>query len=392
MVKFSQRIQKVKPSATLTINAKAAELRAQGKEVISLAVGEPDFAPPESVLNGAREAIDKVMTKYTPAAGLPEVLDAICGYYNKFYSIDAKRQNIIITNGGKQGLYNLMQILLDPEDEVLIPAPCWLSYPDMVLLADGKPVIVPTEAENNFFVTKEDLEKYLTSKTKILILNTPSNPTGCHYSQEQFDEICKWAISKDLFIISDEIYDQLVYPPAKPTSASKWFVRYPENVAIVNGLSKSFAIPGWRVGYVIAHEEVIKNFSKLQGQSTSNVCSIAQMATLKALTGDLGFLEKNREKFIERKDYIVKRIQEIKGVVCPIPTGAFYVFPRVDALYTDKINNSTKFCEYLLDEASVALVPGVVFGDDRCIRFSYAVDIKTLEKAMDQIIKAIDKL
>lgn len=392
MVKFSQRIERVKPSATLTINAKAAELRSQGKEVISLAVGQPDFAPPQSVLNGAKEAIDKVMTKYTPAAGLPEVLDAVCDYYNRFYFAGAKRQNVIITNGGKQGLYNLMQILLDPEDEVLIPAPYWLSYPDMVLLADGKPVIVPTEAEKNFLVTKEDLEKYLTPKTKVLILNTPSNPTGCHYSQEEFDEICEWAISKGLYIISDEIYDQLVYPPASPTSASKWFVKHPENVAIVNGLAKSFAIPGWRVGYVIAHEKVIKNLSKLQGQSTSNVCSVAQMATLKGLSGDLSFLEENRQKFIERRDYIVQRIQEIKGVVCPVPMGAFYVFPRVDALYTDKINNSTKFCEYLLDEASVALVPGAAFGDDRCIRFSYAVDIETLKKAMDQIIKAIEKL
>jgi aspartate aminotransferase len=285
-----------------------------------------------------------------------------------------------------------MQILLNPEDEVLIPAPYWLSYPDMVLLADGTPKIVPTEAENNFMVSTNELEKYVSSKTKILILNTPSNPTGCHYPQNKFDEICEWAISKGLFVISDEIYDQLIYPPATPTSASKWFKKYPENVAIVNGLAKSFAIPGWRVGYVIAHPQVIKNLSKLQGQSTSNVCSIAQMATLKALTGDLSFLEENRKKFIQRKNYIVERISSWDKVICPEPQGAFYVFPRVDKLYTKDINNSTKFCEFLLEEASVALVPGAAFGDDRCIRFSYAVDIATLEKALDAIEKAIKKL
>ena len=392
MIKFSKRIQKVKPSATLTINAKAAELRAQGKEVISLAVGQPDLAPPESVLLGAREAIDKVMTKYTPAGGLPEVLDAVASYYNKFYDTDAKKENIIVTNGGKQALYNLLQILIDPGDEVLIPSPYWLSYPDMVLLAEGEPVIVPTEPEQNFMVTPQELEKFFTSKTKVLILNTPSNPTGCHYDQELFDEICNWAISKDIFIISDEIYDQLVYPPATPTSASKWFKSNPENVAIVNGLAKSFAIPGWRVGYVITHPDIIKNLSKLQGQSTSNVCSIAQMATLRGLTGELDFLEKNRKKFIQRRDYIVDRISFIKGIVCPKPMGAFYVFPKIDKLYTKEINSSTRFCEYLLDEACVALVPGIAFGDDRCIRFSYAVDISILEKALDAIEKAIEKL
>lgn len=198
------------------MNAKAAELKSQGVEVISLAVGQPDLAPPESVLKGAREAIDKLMTKYTPAAGLPEVLDAVCEYYNRFYNAGAKRENVIITNGGKQGLYNLMQILVDPGDEVLIPAPYWLSYPDMVILAGGTPKIVPTEAENNFMTSPSELEKYVTEKTKILVLNTPSNPTGCHYSQDKFDEICEFAISKGIFIISDEIYDQLYTPQLIP--------------------------------------------------------------------------------------------------------------------------------------------------------------------------------
>ena len=392
MVAFSKRISMVKPSATLTINAKASELKSQGVEVISLAVGQPDLPPPKSVLDGAREAIDRVMTKYTPAAGLPEVLDAVCEYYNRFYDAGAKRENVIITNGGKQGLFNLMQILVDPGDEVLIPAPYWLSYPAMVILAGGVPKIVPTDPENNFMTSPSELEKHITEKTKILILNTPSNPTGCHYAQKQFDEICEFAIKKGIFIISDEIYDQLIYPPAEPTSASKWFKKYPDKVAIVNGLAKSFAVPGWRIGYVISDSTVIKNLSKLQGQSTSNVCSIAQMAALKGLLGDLSFLEENRKKFLERRNYILKRINSINGISCPEPMGAFYVFPKVDGLYTDEINNSTKLCEYLLDKAHVALVPGAAFGDDRCIRFSYAVDISVLERAMDQVEKALREL
>ncbi len=392
MIKFSRRITSIKPSATLSINAKAGELRRAGKEVISLAVGQPDFAPPPSVIEGAQEALDKGLTKYTPAAGMPEVLEAIASYYNSFYGAGVEGKNVIITNGGKQGLYNLMQILLDESDEVLIPAPYWLSYPDMVILAGATPVVVPTEAENNFMVTPEDLEKKYTPKTKILILNTPSNPTGCHYSQELFDEICQWAFSKNIFVVSDEIYDQLVYPPAKPTSISKWLEKFPQQIAIVNGLAKSFAIPGWRVGYVISHPDVIKNLSKLQGQSTSNVCSLAQMAALKGLTSDMSFLEENRKKFMQRRDYIVDRISTWKDVVCPKPSGAFYVFPRVDRLYKGEIKNSTSLCEYLLEEAQVALVPGVAFGDDRCIRFSYAVDIAILEKALDSIEKALEKL
>ncbi len=392
MIKFSHRITSIKPSATLGINAKANELAAAGKEVISLAVGQPDFAPPPSVIEGARDALEKGLTKYTAAAGMPEVREAIASYYNSFYGAGVEKENVIITNGGKQGLYNLMQVLLDEGDEVLIPAPYWLSYPDMVLLAGAKPVVVPTEVENNFLVTPQELEKKYTSATRMLILNTPSNPTGCHYSQEKFDEICKWALSRGLFVISDEIYDQLVYPPATPTSISKWLREYPEHIAIVNGLAKSFAIPGWRVGYVISHVEVIKNLSKLQGQSTSNVCTLVQMATLRALTSEMSFLEENRKKFMERRDYIVERISSWRDVVCPVPTGAFYVFPRMDALYGGEIQNSTALCEYLLEEAGVALVPGVAFGDDRCIRFSYAVDIAVLEKALDKVNEALKRL
>lgn len=391
-MKFSSKMEKIKPSATLTVNAKAAELKAQGKEVISLAAGQPDLSPPQSIIEGVKKAIEEGATRYTPVAGIPELLEAIGGYYKKFYNVEISSDMVVTTNGGKQGLYNIFQALLDPEDEVLIPAPYWVSYPDMVYLSYGKPVIVPTEPQNNFLVTPDLLEKYITPKTKILVLNTPSNPTGCHYSQDRFDEIVKWAIDKGLFIISDEIYDQLVYPPATPTSIAKWLKEYPENIAIVNGLSKSFAIPGWRMGYVIADPKLIKTIVKIQGQSTSNICSLVQMAALYGLKGPLEFLEENRKIFMKRRDLALEIISTWKNVICPKPDGAFYLFPKVDFYYKKDIKNSTDLCAYLLEEAKVAAVPGAAFGDDRCIRLSYAIDENSLEKALNKIKEALEKL
>ncbi len=391
-MKFSSKMKKIKPSATLTINAKASELKAQGKDVISLAAGQPDFSPPESVINGVKKALEEGATRYTPVAGIPELLEAIADYYNKFYNADVTKDMVVTTNGGKHALYNIFQAILDPGDEVLIPAPYWVSYPDMVYLCYSEPVIVPTEPENNFLVSTSLLEKYLTSKTKILVLNTPSNPTGCHYSQEQFDEIVKWAMDKGLFVVSDEIYDQLVYPPASPTSIAKWLKEYPEQIAIANGLSKSFAIPGWRMGYVIAHPDLIKTITKIQGQSTSNICSLVQFAALSGLKGSLDFLEENRKVFMKRRDLALEIISTWKNVICPKPDGAFYLFPKVDFYYKKDIKNSTDLCTYLLDEAEVAVVPGAAFGDDRCIRLSYAVSEETLEMALNKIKKALDKL
>lgn len=391
-MEVSQRILKVKPSATLTINAKAAEMRAQGKNVISLAAGEPDFQPPDHVMQAAHEAISQGLTRYTPVPGLPELLEAVAGYFEKFYGLKTDKSMVITTNGGKQGLYNLCQILLNPEDEVLIPAPYWVSYPDMVNLAEGKPVIVPTDPEHNFLTTPQDLERFVTPKTKILILNSPSNPTGCHYNQNQFDALLEWALENNLFVISDEIYDQLVYAPAKPTSAAKWIDKAPRQVAIVNGLSKSFAMTGWRIGYVVSHPEIIKNLSKIQGQSTSNICSIVQKAALAALQGSWDFLEEKRHNFSHRRDRVLEMIGSWKGAQCPCPDGAFYVFPRLDSYYTQQIPDSTALCEYLLEKAEVALVPGAAFGDDRCIRFSYALDDTTLVTALQRVGEALQAM
>ncbi|MFW6414854.1 MAG: pyridoxal phosphate-dependent aminotransferase [Thermodesulfobacteriota bacterium] len=391
-MQFSDRINSVSPSATLTINSRAAELRSKGRDVVSLAAGEPDFAPPENVMQAMKKAVDNKHTGYTPVPGIPELLSAISGYFSFYYGVEPENRMLTTTNGGKQGLYNLMQILLNPGDEVLIPGPYWVSYPDMVKLAGGTPVIVPSGPERDFQVDPSLLQESISSNTKVLVLNSPSNPTGSHYSQKDLDAILDWAVSRDLFVISDEIYDQLVYAPATQSSAVKWFEAHPENVAIVNGLSKSFAMTGIRVGFVMADPRVIANLNKLQGQSTSNICTIAQYAALEALQGPHDFLQESRQLFSRRRDRALGIIQEWSGVNCPRPDGAFYLFPEVSSLYNEKIQDSTQMCTYLLEQAGVALVPGIAFGDDTCVRISYALDEKTLVSALQKVEQAFSDL
>jgi aspartate aminotransferase len=391
-MRLSTRIQQVKPSATLTINAKANQLKAQGRDVLSLAAGEPDFPPPDHVLQAAKEAIDGGFSRYTPVPGIPELRQAVADYFQRQFSFAAAPEMTIVTNGGKQGLYNLCQVLLDPGDEVLIPAPYWVSYPDMVSLAGGSSVVVPTQPEKSFLLSLDDLEAALTSRSRALILNTPSNPTGCHYSQEDLDQVMEWALNRGLVVISDEIYDQFVYPPAQPSTAVHWLEKAPEQVAVVNGLSKCFALTGWRIGYVLADKDLIASLSKIQGQSTSNICSIAQKAALAALSGSWDFLEEQRRIFAARRDKALDIMSTWPDVHCPKPEGAFYLFPRVDSHFTPDIPDSTELCAHLLDQAEVAMVPGKAFGDDRCIRLSYATDEDTLMAALERIGRALQAM
>ncbi|MDO9582159.1 MAG: pyridoxal phosphate-dependent aminotransferase [Desulfomicrobium sp.] len=384
-MKLAQRITRIKPSATLTINTKAQELRAAGRQIVSLAVGEPDFRTPEHVCDAAKVALDQGFTRYTPVPGIPELRTAVAAYFKTFYGVDAAMENVVVTNGGKQSLYNLFQVLLDPGDEVIIPAPYWVSYPALVQLADGVSVFVTTEPENAFLVSVEQLEAARTPRTRCLVMNTPSNPTGCHYTQAQLDAIAAWAVEKGVFVISDEIYDQLVYAPARPASLAPWWQRHPENFAVVNGLAKSFAMTGWRVGYTLAHADLIKAMTKIQGQSTSNICSIAQKAALAALTGGWDCLAPMLAAFVRRRDLGLSMIRAWGNVVCPEPAGAFYLFPQVDWYYTPQVPDSTALCGLLLEKAGVALVPGAAFGDDRCIRISYALDDETLAGCLDRI-------
>ena len=388
-MRISDRLRKLKPSATLAVNAKAQELRAQGREVVSLAVGEPDFGTPEHVREAAKKAIDDGFTRYTPVPGIPDLRNAIAGYYGQFYGVCAKGENAIASGGGKQAIYNLLMALLNPGDEVLIPAPYWVSYPAMVELADGVPVIVPTDPENGFLVSVRDLEAVCTPRTSVLILNSPSNPTGGHYAQEALDEIARWAKARGIFIISDEVYDRLVYEPAKPSTLSNFWQRHPENVAIVGALSKSFCMTGWRVGWALAHPDLVKACAKIQGQSTSNINSITQKAAIAALTGPWTLVDEMKTAFIRRRDLALGIIRSWPGVTCAKPDGAFYLFPVVEKYYTPQMPDSAAMCTRLLEEAGVALVPGSAFGDDRCVRFSYAVADEVLMTALARVGKVL---
>jgi len=390
-MKFAKRLSKIQPSATLTVNAKTLELRRKGIAITSLAVGEPDFNTPEHIELAAKKAIDEHFTRYTDVGGIAEARNAACDYFRKVYTVESKPENIIISNGGKHALYNLMLCLLDPDDEIIIPVPYWTSYPDMALLVEAKPVFAPSNAVKGFRITPEDLEKVRTNKSKILLLNSPNNPTGVAYTQKELDTMISWAIKHDIFVIADEVYDQLVYEPAKPASASLMWEKNQDKIAIVNSVSKSFAMTGWRGGFALASSALIKEMIKLQGQTTSNVCSIAQKAVAIALSSSYDCMIPMKEAFKRRRDYAHAEISSWKGIICPKPDGAFYLFPDVSALFTKDMPNASSLCTYLLEEAKIAVMPGEAFGDANCIRISYAVSDETLKDALNSIKKALYK-
>lgn len=384
-MQISQRLGSIKPSLTLSVNSRALELKAQGVAVTSLAVGEPDFPTPAHICEAAKTAIDENFCRYTAVPGIPELRTAAGEYFGRQYGVPVPAASIIIGAGGKHCLYNFMQATLNPGDEVLIPAPYWLSYPDMVMLAGAVPVPVPAGPEQGFKVTPDMLEAHVTGKTKLLILNSPNNPTGAVYSAAEFNALMEWAIGRGLCVLSDEIYDQLVFPPARMTSAISWFARYPGQVAVLNGLSKSFAMTGWRLGFLAAEPGLIQKMSALQGHSTSSICSVTQKAAVAALTGPMDCVATMREAFARRRDMAMDIIAHWPQVICPKPDGAFYLFLDVRACYGKDVHNSTELCTRLLDRAHVAVVPGAAFGDDHCIRFSYAVGDDVLKDALHRV-------
>lgn len=391
-MEFSERLSQIQPSMTLAINARAQQMRAEGKDVISLAVGEPDFPTPEFIREAAKKAIDDNFTRYTPVAGMPALREAAGRYFEKYYQTPVAPESIIMGAGGKSCLYTLMQTMLNPGDEVLIPSPYWVSYPAMALLAGAKPVYAQAGAAEGFKVSPLRLEELTTEKTRLLILNSPCNPTGAVYSDREFMNIMRWALGRNIYVLSDEIYDQLIYPPSRMTSAITWFANCPELVGVVNGLSKSFAMTGWRVGFMAAHPEIIKKMAMLQGHSMSNICSIAQKAALAALTGPDECVAEMRQVFERRRDKAMRIVGQWEKVVCPRPDGAFYLFMDVSAYYTARIADSVSLCEYLLEQARVAVTPGAAFGDDRCVRLSYAVADEALELALARIGAALMSL
>ena len=396
-MKLSSRVAKIKPSETLAITAKANALRAQGRDVIGFAAGEPDFDTPVNIKNAAIKAIEAGYTKYTPVSGTDELKDAIAAKLKRDNDLEYKRSQIVVSCGAKHTLYNLAQVLFDPGDEVIIPAPYWVSYPDIVVLAGGCPVIVDTKEKDEFKMKPEQLKAAITKHTRAVIINSPSNPTGAAYTPEELKAIAAVLLDKDILIISDDIYEKIYYADFPFTNIASCEPELKDRTIVVNGVSKTYAMTGWRIGYAAASEDIVAAINKIQSQNTSNPTSIAQKAAVEALCGDQKVVEKMVSEFRKRKDYIVYALEQIPGVKCFSPEGAFYVFPNVSKVYGHsykdrKITNSTELIDYLLDEANVAAVPGVAFGSDDHIRLSYATSMKNIEEGIKRIKSAVSKL
>jgi len=394
---IARRANAIKPSPTLATAAKAKAMKAQGIDVVDFGVGEPDFDTPENVKQAGIRAIREGFTKYTPAGGTDELKDAVIEKFKKDNGLSYEKAQVLISCGAKHSLYNIAEALFDPGDEVIIPAPYWVSYPDQALLNDAAPVIVETTEEEGFRLSAKKLEKAVTKKTKALILNSPSNPTGLAYDKKTLEEIAAIAVKNKIYIISDEIYEKLLYDGFKHFSIASLGQEIKDLTIVVNGVSKSHAMTGWRIGYAAGPKDVITAMSNIQSQSTSNPCSISQKAAVEALRGPQDFIRTMNVEFDKRRKYMVDRLNKIKGVSCLMPVGAFYAFPRVSGLFGKslngkRINNSSEFATYLLENAKVALVSGDAFGADAYIRLSYATSMENIKKGLDRIEAAVNKL
>jgi aspartate aminotransferase len=392
MSMLAERVKRVKPSPTLAMDAKAKEMKAGGEDIVNFGVGEPDFDTPENIKEAAIKALRDGFTKYTPVGGTLALKDAIIDKLRADNSLDYSRDEIIVSCGAKHSLYNIAQALFGPGDEVIIPSPYWVSYPAQVLLNDAEPVIVRTFEDDSFVLRPEALEDAITDRTKALILNSPSNPTGLTYGRKALEAIADIVVRRGIFVISDEIYEKLLYDGAEHTSVASLGKEIKKRTIVVNGLSKSHAMTGWRIGYAAGPAEIIKAMTKVQSQSTSNPTSIAQAGAVEALRGTQDFLATMLAEFDRRRKYLVGELNEIPRVKCLTPTGAFYAFPNVSGLYGGKVKSSSELAMYLLEEARVALVPGDAFGDDAFIRISYATSIEDIRKAVDRIKAAVAKV
>lgn len=389
-ISLSKKAKNVSPSITLSINAKAKEMKAKGINVISFGVGEPDFNTPENIKNAAIEAIQKGFTTYTPAAGLPQLKEAICNKLKNDNNLNYNLENIVVSNGAKHSLYNIFQAICDPEDEVIIPAPYWVSYPDMVKLADGKPVFVECKEENEFKIKPDDLENAITSKTKAIILTSPSNPTGAVYTKSELEAIAKIAVDNNIFVVSDEIYEKLIYEGEKHVSIASINNEIKDLTIVVNGMSKGYAMTGWRIGYTASHSSIAKAMGNMQSHATSNANTIAQHASIEGLNGDQSSIEKMKIEFDKRRKYMVERINKINGLSCITPKGAFYVMININQLIGTTIKNieiksSMELSELLLEHAHVAVVPGAAFGADQFVRISYANSLENIKEGLNRI-------
>jgi len=394
---IAKRAAAIKPSPTLATAAKAKAMKASGIDVVDFGVGEPDFDTPENVKEAAKKAIQSGFTKYTPASGTDELKEAVIEKFKKDNGLAYEKSQVLISCGAKHSLYNIAEALFDPGDEVIIPSPYWVSYPDQVILNDATPVIVETTEEEGFKLSAKKLERALTRKTKAIIVNSPSNPTGLAYDRKTIEEIAAVAVKHKIYVISDEIYEKLIYDGFRHFSIASLGPEIKDLTIVVNGVSKSYAMTGWRIGYAAGPKEVITAMANIQSQSTSNPTSISQKAAVEALRGPQDFIRTMNIEFDKRRKYMVERLNKIPGVSCLMPVGAFYAFPRVSSLYGKsakgkRIMGSSDLASYLLEEAKVALVSGDAFGADAYIRLSYATSMDTIVSGLDRIERAASKL
>ncbi len=396
MAQLSNRLNRLAPSATLAMSQKSSEMKAQGIDVINMSVGEPDFNTPDHIKEAAKKAIDENYSRYSPVPGYPDLRKAVVAKLKNENGLEYGINEILVSNGAKQSVCNTVMALCNDGDEVIIPAPYWVSYPQMAKLAGAEPVIVNAGFEQNFKMTPEQLEAAITPKTRMLILCSPSNPTGSVYSQEELDALAKVILShEELYVLADEIYEHINYVGKHASIAKAEGMR--ERTIIVNGVSKAYAMTGWRIGYIAAPEWIVKGCNKLQGQYTSGPCSVSQKAAEAAYTMDQTCVETMRQAFQRRRDLIVELAKDIPGLEVNVPEGAFYLFPKCSSFYGkacgDKvINNSTDLAMFLLEEGHVATVGGDAFGDPECFRMSYATSDDNIRKAMKRIKETLAKL
>lgn len=394
-ITLSKKGLNIEPSVTLEITAKAKAMKDKGIDIISFSVGEPDFNTPINIQDEGIRAIREGLTKYTPVSGINELKKAICNKFKRDNGLEYDIENIIVSNGGKHSIYNALMAILNPNDEVIISAPYWVSYPEMVKIAGGKPVIIYTKEENDFKFNVEDLEAVKTKNTKAVILNSPSNPTGSIYTEKELRKIANWAVSNKIMVISDELYEKLIYGDYKHISIASLNEDIKKLTIVVNGMSKTYAMTGWRIGFAAAEKNIIKVMSNIQGHTTSNPTSISQYASVVGLEEDQTNIAEMKREFNIRRLYMVDMINSIEGLSCKEPKGAFYVMLNFSKLKGKtiqgyKIESSLDFTNFLLEKANVAVVPGIAFGDDNFVRLSYATSIDNINQGLKRIKKCVE--
>ena len=387
---LSQRVKKIAPSPTMGLAAVAKDLRVQGHDVVEFGAGEPDFNTPDNIKAAGIKAIEDNFTSYTVNLGIKELRDAICEKLEKENNLKYTPDQVIVSSGAKHSVYNAIMALCDVGDEVIIPAPYWVSYTEMIKLAEGVPVIVPTTGDTGYKMTAQQLKNAITSKSKVVLINSPNNPTGAVYTEEELREIARVCVENNLYVISDEIYEKLIYDGEKHVSIASFGEDIKKLTVTINGISKAYSMTGWRIGYAVAEKEIIKAMDALQSHATSAPSSISQKAGYEAIAGNQDAVEEMRKEFDKRRKFIVDELNKIPGIVCQVPKGSFYVFPDITGLYGKTIagvviENDDVFAKLLLEKVYVAIVPGSAFGSPGNLRLSYASSVEYMKKGLDRI-------